>query len=135
VADELLRPSVVYAPLVRRVVRAAEKGPPLLHAVAHVTGGGIAGNLSRVLPSSCDAVVDRGAWDEPRVFTEIRRVGNVDDAEMARVFNLGVGMVLVVPPAALDTVLEVLDAPAASDRPVLIGTVVEGSGHVRMEGR
>jgi phosphoribosylformylglycinamidine cyclo-ligase len=138
VADEMLRPSVVYAPLVLRVVRAEGPYAPLLHAAAHVTGGGIAGNLRRVLPSSCDAVVDRRAWHEPPVFSEIRQVGNVDDAEMTRVFNLGIGMVLVVAAAALDTVLELLDAPdhhdGASRRPMVMGTVVEGSGCVRMEG-
>ena len=54
------------------------------------------GNLDRVLPAGADAVVDRASWEEPRVFGEIRRLGDVDDAEMARAFNLGIGMVLVV---------------------------------------
>ena len=59
-------------------------------------GAGSPATSTRVLPAGADAVVDRGAWDEPRVFGEIRRLGDVDDAEMARVFNLGIGMVLVV---------------------------------------
>ncbi len=94
VADELLRPSVVYAPAVRAVL--SQLGSGEVHAVAHITGGGMPGNLDRVLPAGADAVVDRDAWEEPHVFGEIRRLGDVDDAEMARVFNLGIGMVLVV---------------------------------------
>src|SRR5580693_1625307 len=68
IADELLRPSVIYAPAVLAALGAVE-----VRAAAHVTGGGIPGNLVRVLPAGADAVVDRAAWDEPRVFAEIRR--------------------------------------------------------------
>jgi phosphoribosylformylglycinamidine cyclo-ligase len=83
-----------------------------------------------VLPEGCDAVVDRTAWEEPRVFTEIRRAGDVDDGEMARVFNLGIGMVLVVPEAAATLAVEVL---AGAGRPALvIGGVVPGEGRVHM---
>ena len=101
-----------------------------VHAVAHVTGGGIPGNLGRVLPEGCDAVVDRAEWEEPPVFAEIRAAGDVDDAEMARVFNLGIGMVLVVPPVAVAGALEAL---AGAGRPaVVIGAVTAGSGRVHM---
>jgi phosphoribosylformylglycinamidine cyclo-ligase len=94
VADELLRPSVIYAPAVARLL-----GDVDVRAVAHVTGGGIVGNLPRVLPPGVDAELDRSTWEVPRVFTEIQRLGGVDDDEMARVFNLGLGMVVVVPAA------------------------------------
>ena len=128
-ADELLRPSVVYARAVLAAVAAAD-----VHAVAHVTGGGLPGNLSRVLPAGVDAVLDRSSWAEPRVFGEIRRLGEVDEAEMARVFNLGLGMVLVVAPDDAGTVV---DALAAAGRPgaAVVGTVVPGAGHVRLAGR
>ena len=66
-------------------------------AVAHITGGGIPGNLNRVLPKGVDAVVERGSWEAPRIFGEIQRLGEVSDAEMAKVFNLGIGMIVVVP--------------------------------------
>jgi phosphoribosylformylglycinamidine cyclo-ligase len=129
VADELLRPSVVYAPAVR-----AALGAPgtKVHAIAHITGGGMPGNLDRVLPAGADAVVDRGAWDEPTVFGEIRRLGDVDDDEMARVFNLGIGMVLVVGPAGAGVAVEALGA-AGCDA-VIIGHVGEGTGRVRITG-
>jgi phosphoribosylformylglycinamidine cyclo-ligase len=127
-ADELLRPSVVYAPSVLKAV--ATGG---VHAAAHVTGGGIIGNLPRVLPPTCDAVVDPTSWTTPRIFTEIERRGDVDPAEMARVFNLGLGMVLVVGPGDVEAVLTALDAAGAEATPV--GRVTDGSGRVQMTGR
>src|ERR1700728_4249932 len=90
-AEELLRPSVIYAP---SVLAAAKTGA--VHACAHITGGGLPGNLVRVMPEGCAAVVDRKCWAEPQIFEEIRHIGPVDDTEMERVFNLGIGMVLVV---------------------------------------
>lgn len=121
VADELLRPSVVYAPAVLAAAAAAGAG---LHACAHVTGGGLPGNLVRALPEGCRATVARAAWEVPRIFTEIARLGEIEDDEMARVFNLGIGMVLVVDPAALPAARDAL-ADAAAE-PVVIGTVSEG---------
>jgi phosphoribosylformylglycinamidine cyclo-ligase len=124
-ADELLRPSVVYAPAVQAVLAAA---PAAVHACAHITGGGITGNLARVLPSSCDARVDRASWTVPRIFDEIAGLGGVDPGEMARVFNLGIGMVLVV---ADGSVAEVCDALThTGQEATVIGTVVAGSGEV-----
>jgi phosphoribosylformylglycinamidine cyclo-ligase len=128
-ADELMVPSVVYAPAVLAALAAGD-----VRAVAHVTGGGLPGNLARVLPPGVDAVVDRSSWAEPRVFGEIRRLGDVDDAEMAKVFNLGVGMVLVVAPADVDAVLAAL-AAAGQPGAVVVGAVTPGGGDVRLVGR
>jgi phosphoribosylformylglycinamidine cyclo-ligase len=127
-ADELLRPSVVYAPAVLRALGAGTD----VHAAAHITGGGIPGNLGRALPADADAVVDRDSWEEPAIFGEIRRHGDVDDEEMARVFNLGVGMILVV--AASDAGRAVAGLEAAGCEAAPVGTVVAGGGQVRMEG-
>jgi phosphoribosylformylglycinamidine cyclo-ligase len=91
VADELLRPSVLYSPGVRSAIEVAE-----VHAAAHITGGGFEGNIPRALPEGCRAVVERGTWAVPQIFQEIRRLGPVDDDEMTRVFNCGLGMVLMV---------------------------------------
>jgi phosphoribosylformylglycinamidine cyclo-ligase len=124
-ADELLRPSVIYAPAVLEVLRAAP-----VHAAAHVTGGGIPGNLGRALPPGCDAEVDRAAWEEPRIFADIARLGDVDDDEMARVFNLGIGMILVTPDDAVAVVMDVLDD--AGRRAAVIGRVTAGSGRVHV---
>jgi phosphoribosylformylglycinamidine cyclo-ligase len=124
--DELLRPSVIYAPAVLAALGAAE-----VHAAAHVTGGGISQNLARALPPRCDAVVDRSGFETPRIFSEIQRLGNVDDAEMARVFNLGIGMLLVVAPGSVDEALGALEG--AGCRASVAGRVVEGAGRVRLE--
>ena len=132
-ADELLQPSVIYAPAVLAAARAGA------HACAHITGGGIPGNLSRVLPPGTAARLDRRAWEVPRIFDEIARLGTVADEEMARVFNLGLGMVLAARPDALDAVLAALAAVAGSvvgaahGEAVVVGEVVTGEGEVRLQ--
>jgi phosphoribosylformylglycinamidine cyclo-ligase len=123
-ADELLRPSVIYAPAIVALCRAVT-----VHAVAHITGGGIPGNLVRVLPSHCDAVVRADAWEQPRIFREIQRLGEVSDDEMARVFNLGIGMIAVVGADDAFTALDVLRAHGVDS--LDIGEVVAGTGAVR----
>jgi len=127
-AEELLRPSVIYAPAVMALQRAVH-----VHAVAHITGGGIPGNLSRMLPANCGAVVDRGAWEPPRIFDEIQRLGDIDDDEMARVFNLGIGMVVVVSPEDVHRTIDLLQAKGHAPR--AIGSVEEGSSRVHLGGR
>ena len=118
VADELLRPSVIYA---RALV--ALMGDVDVRAVAHITGGGLVGNLPRVLPAGVDAELERSAWEVPRVFAEIQRHGDVADDEMARVFNLGLGMVVVLPPDDVARALVVLrDAGHAA---VEVGRLVD----------
>jgi phosphoribosylformylglycinamidine cyclo-ligase len=121
VADELLDPSVIYAPAVLDVLRAHE-----VHAVAHITGGGLPGNLVRVLAPGTAAVVDPGSWEAPRIFAEIQRLGDVATDEMRRVFNCGIGMVLVVPPAAVAGAAAVLDGHG--HRAAVIGEVVATTG-------
>jgi len=103
-----------------------------VHAVAHVTGGGLPGNLPRVLGEGVDAVVDPMAWEVPRIFRELQDMGGVSDAEMARVFNLGVGMVLVVPPSEADGVVATLASGARPAR--VIGELVAGTGTVAYSG-
>ena len=122
-ADELLRPSVIYAPAVL-AVRAALRDA--LHACAHITGGGIVGNLPRALPETLGARLDRTTWEEPRVFAEIQRLGAVEEAEMDRVFNRGIGMTLIVEPGRADEALAVLERAGRSSR--VIGEVVDGPG-------
>ena len=91
--DELLEPTAIYAPLVLELAREG-----VLHAAAHVTGGGIVENLPRVLPEGLEADVAWGSWPEPPVFELLRaRTGATED-DLRSTFNLGVGMVLVVPP-------------------------------------
>ncbi|MGC8471926.1 MAG: phosphoribosylformylglycinamidine cyclo-ligase [Acidimicrobiales bacterium] len=128
-ADELLRPSVIYSPAVLAALRA---WPTAVHACAHITGGGIRGNLARVLPAGAGARLDRSAWQTPRIFSEISRLGGVTEEEMARVFNLGLGMVLVVAPAKADAVVGALRAVPDVPPAVVVGEVVAGSGVVQL---
>jgi phosphoribosylformylglycinamidine cyclo-ligase len=124
-ADELLTPSTVYAPAIASLLRVID-----VRAMAHITGGGIPSNLRRVLPDDTDALVERGSWEPPRIFGEIQRVGEITDDEMARVFNLGIGMIAVVPP---DEVLASLDLlRREGHRAAEIGRVVEGRGDVHL---
>jgi len=127
-ADELLEPSVVYAPAIAALLRSVE-----VRAVAHITGGGIPGNLVRVLPSRADAVVDRSSWESPRIFGELQRLGDVGDDEMARVFNLGIGMIVVVPESDSYKALDVLRS--AGQRATVIGSITDGSGQVLLRLR
>ncbi|MFV0316981.1 MAG: phosphoribosylformylglycinamidine cyclo-ligase [Microthrixaceae bacterium] len=127
VATELLRPSVVYAPAISELGRNVE-----LHAVAHVTGGGIPGNLNRVLPSDLDAVIDPGTWEPPRIFGELQRIGEVSTEEMRRVFNMGIGMAVVVPPDAAHRAIDILRT--AGHRAAVIGGIARGDGTVTYTG-
>jgi phosphoribosylformylglycinamidine cyclo-ligase len=128
VADELLRPSVIYTPA---VLAARAALGDALHACAHITGGGIVGNLPRVLPEATGAVLARRTWEEPRIFAEIARLGAVAEDEMDRVFNRGIGMALVVDGAAADHALEAL---AAAGQPAgVVGEVVAGAAGVHFE--
>jgi len=103
VADSLLAVHRSYARAVQPVLGR-------IHALAHITGGGIAGNLVRVLPGSVEAVVDPGSWEWPPLFRLLQQAGTVSMAEMREVFNLGAGLIAVVPP---EVVTEVRDAARA----------------------
>jgi phosphoribosylformylglycinamidine cyclo-ligase len=122
-ADELLRPSVIYAPTL-----AALRAEVPVHAFAHITGGGLPGNVNRVLPTDGDAHIARGRWPEPRIFAEVQRAGDVADAEMVSVFNLGVGMVAVLPASDAPRAVEVVDAAGLGAW--VIGKIGPGSGRV-----
>ncbi len=125
--DELLLPSVLYAPAVRGVIESTE-----VHAVAHVTGGGIVGNLPRALPEGLRAIVEGASWEVPRIFSEIRRLGPVDDDEMVRVFNLGLGMLVLLAADHADEALAVLDGTGVEA--AVVGRVEEGERGVEILG-
>ena len=124
--DELLVPSVVYAPAIASLLRVVD-----VRAIAHITGGGLAGNLVRTLPGDHDAVIDPRSWEPPRIFGEIQRLGEVSDDEMRKVFNLGIGMAVVVAASEVHKTLDVLRTEG--HRAAEIGHVVAGHGEVRFE--
>jgi phosphoribosylformylglycinamidine cyclo-ligase len=125
-ADELLLPSVVYAPAIAELLRVVD-----VRAIAHITGGGLPGNVVRALAEDTDAVLDTGSWEPPRIFGEIQRLGEVADDEMRKVFNLGIGMVVVVAPEEVHRSLDLLRRNG--HRATEIGRIAAGHGQVLFE--
>jgi phosphoribosylformylglycinamidine cyclo-ligase len=125
VADVLLEPTRIY---VAAVLPVREH----VHAMAHITGGGLPGNLPRVLPEGCRAVVRRAAWAEsaPPVFQTLQQAGRVSDAEMFRTFNMGIGYVLVVPADRAGFVAA--SVTAAGETVHTIGEIVAGERGVEL---
>ena len=121
--EVLLEPTRIY-------VRAVLPVRARVHAMAHVTGGGITGNLPRVLPEGSRALIRRGAWTVPPVFAALQDAGGVAEAEMFRTFNMGVGYLLVVPSAQEREVAAVLTA--AGETVHAIGEIVPGERGVEL---
>ena len=117
-ADELLEPCAIYAP---DVVGLAKAG--LVHAAAHVTGGGILENLPRALPEGLGAAIRRGSWPEPPIFGLVREASGASEDDLFATFNMGVGMLVVVEPASADDVLA-----RSTHHAFRIGEVTAGSG-------
>ena len=123
VADELLAVHRCYLEPVWPLV---ENG--WVHALAHITGGGLTDNLPRVLPDGLQAIIKLGCWDIPPVFRILAEKGQVPEDDMLRTFNLGVGMVLAVPPKCLEKALKSLRESGYPGFPM--GNVVKGDGGV-----
>ena len=123
--EELLEPCRIYALDCLRLVQEAD-----VHAFAHITGGGLAGNLARVIPAGLTARLDRRAWTPSPVFGFIAGHGRVGRDEMERAFNMGIGMVAVVSGDDLDRAMAVLTA--RHQGPVLLGTVEASAGAARV---
>ena len=126
---ELLKPTRIYVRPVLAVLRNYRR-KKVVKGMAHITGGGLPGNVSRVLPPTVDAVINTKSWEVPAVFQHIRRRGKVPVREMFRVFNMGIGLVMVVSPFFQDSIIEQLKRLGVPAR--RIGEVVEGSGQVRL---
>jgi phosphoribosylformylglycinamidine cyclo-ligase len=123
--DELLLPSVIYTPCVLALLHELDVG---VHAVAHVTGGGIVGNVKRLLPDSLDAVIDMESFTTPEIFFEIQRRGPVSADEMVRVFNCGLGMVVAIDASAGEAAVTL--ARANGLEASIVGALRPGSGDV-----
>lgn len=91
----------------------------LLNGISHITGGGIIGNTSRILPEDTALDIDWNSWQRPALFTLIQKLGNISEEEMISAFNLGIGMILVVSPENKDKVFKM----AAGDNPIIIGKI------------
>jgi phosphoribosylformylglycinamidine cyclo-ligase len=121
VAEELLAIHRSYLRVMRPLV-------PKIHAMAHITGGGLPGNLNRALPKTLDAVVDLKSWDVPNLYQQLQRAGGVDPHEMFRTFNMGVGMVVIAPESEVDATVSA--ARAQNVAAWRLGRVTRGTGQV-----
>jgi phosphoribosylformylglycinamidine cyclo-ligase len=120
IGEELLRVHKNYQPLLAKVPVGMIKG------LAHITGGGLVDNLPRILPSNCDAVIETKSWRVPRIFKILQKNGNVDRHEMYQVFNMGIGMVVVVAERSARSAMSILRAKR-------IGRIEHGTAKVRLK--
>jgi phosphoribosylformylglycinamidine cyclo-ligase len=123
VGNELMKTHKSYWPAIRRLVEAE-----CVSAMAHVTGGGITENLPRVLPKGMGAVVELGSWPVLPIFSHMQQLGNISQDEMLRTFNMGIGMVLVIPAKKFKKVQTVLER--AGEKGYTIGRIVKGERRV-----
>jgi phosphoribosylformylglycinamidine cyclo-ligase len=125
--EELLEPTRIYAQDCLALARVVD-----IHALSHVTGGGLAANLARVLPDDLSATIDRSTWTPPPIFPLLEEVGSVDVAELERTLNMGIGMIAVAPPEVADDAINLL-----GDRGVpawVAGHVESGDGSATLAG-
>jgi phosphoribosylformylglycinamidine cyclo-ligase len=124
IADALLKVHRSYLSPISRVL---EKFSPTkdIHALSHITGGGIVGNTSRVLAAGLELQVDWSAWERPAIFGLIQRGGNVPEEDMRRAFNLGIGLVIIANPSSIEGITQTLRE--AGEEPVILGSVVASS--------
>jgi phosphoribosylformylglycinamidine cyclo-ligase len=123
VADVLLRIHRSYLPLLRPILG-------VIHGMAHITGGGLPGNVNRVLPDTLDAAIDAASWPVPNLFAQLERHGQVSRDEMLRTFNMGVGMVVITDEAGARAVEA--SASSANVDAWRLGRTVRGTGRVRI---
>ena len=120
--EEMLRPTRIYVPEILPLLQRFR-----IRGAAHITGGGLAGNVRRILPEGLQAEIDASSWKAPPIFGLIEKLGPVGPEEMARTFNMGIGFVLVVPPEEAGAVLSALERAAVPA--CRIGAITSGAGH------
>jgi phosphoribosylformylglycinamidine cyclo-ligase len=125
VADVLLRIHRSYLAVLRSVLAGGH-----VHGMAHITGGGLPGNVNRTLPDTLDAVIDSASWQVPNLFRQLERAGEVDRSEMFRTFNMGVGMAVITDEAGAAAVQA--SAASANMSSWRLGRIVRGAGQVRI---
>jgi phosphoribosylformylglycinamidine cyclo-ligase len=131
VAEVLLEPTRIYAGLVKRVL-GHYKVKSVVHGIAHITGGGLQENLLRIVPEGARVMIDRNSWTVPPVFGWLAQLGQIEPAEMDRVFNMGIGLVLVVSPFYAQSVLRMIEECGVACWE--IGRVVAGPRGVEWAG-
>ena len=118
VADELLTPTRIYVKSILNLLRDFQ-----INGIAHITGGGLLENVPRVLPNGCKAVIGKDSWQVPPLFRLLQDGGNIDDDELLRTFNCGIGMVLAVPEADADEIM--IRLSGLNEQAVVIGEIAK----------
>lgn len=127
-AETLLTPTRIYVKSVLQLIKTVD-----VHAIAHITGGGLLENIPRVLPDDTQANIELSSWQMPAIFDWLQEQGNVAQEEMFRTFNCGVGMVVVVPPSQLEQALAVLQEQGESAWQIgSIGSGIAGQQQVHL---
>lgn len=122
----LIRPTRIYAKAVNALLSAVPAGA--VKGISHITGGGLPGNVPRVLPDGIGAEIDPASWVRPALFSLIQERGRVEESEMRRTFNLGLGLVIAIEPSAVSAAIAALEA--AGERVATIGRVIETPGAI-----
>ena len=126
IGEALIEPTRIY---VKPVLSCLRELPGAVHALAHITGGGMTENLNRALPKNLDALVDPAKWDVPGITQMAVEAAGLSDEEALKTFNMGIGMALIVDASQVEAVIENLKA--AGENPCVIGSIIEGTGCVR----
>lgn len=121
VGEAVLAPTKIYVKPILELVKKID-----VHAMAHITGGGFDENLPRVLPEGCGVEIDKNSYPIPPIFNYLQKLGNLDSREMYNIFNMGIGMAIVVAESDVEKALQILEA--AGENPYRIGRIVEGEG-------
>lgn len=132
VADALLRPTYIYAAVLRKVLR-YYKVKSVVHGIAHITGGGLEENIERIVPDGIQVEIDCQSWERPAVFPWLQALGGVERDEMFRVFNMGIGMALLVSPYYADNIRRMVEQ--AGHRCWVIGSVGTGPTKVILRNK
>ncbi len=133
VADEFLEPTRIYVRALKTVYR-HYRVKRIVHGIAHITGGGLIDNPPRILPEGCAHPAPARSWDVPKVFPWLQSIGNVPDAEMFRVFNMGIGLVLIVAEYYAEAITRYLRTEVKLPA-WIIGEVVDGDRTVEWDER
>jgi phosphoribosylformylglycinamidine cyclo-ligase len=132
VSEVLLRPTTLYARAVRNVL-SHYKVKSVVHGIAHITGGGVFENLDRILPPGVGVTIDRGSWPVLPVFQWLQKLGGVEEDEMYRVFNMGLGLMFIVSPYYAESIQQQLTNCGAESW--IVGQAIEGDQQVKWSER
>ncbi len=129
--DALLAPTRIYVRSILKLI-AKYRTKRVVHAMAHITGNGLPGNIPRVLPPDCNAVLKKSSWPRPKIFNFLQKAGPVEEEEMFRVLNMGIGYVVIVAPDFADAAARMLIQ--SGEKVYNIGRITRGTGQVVLKG-